>query len=80
MEHVNNATIVTYLETARTELWRERFWGGTEIPFVVASVEVRYRRQIRLDDQVRVGVGVADVRGALLSANNSLKIVPWSPL
>jgi len=26
--HVNNATIVTYLETARTELWRERFGGG----------------------------------------------------
>ena len=62
--HVNNATIVTYLETARTELWRERFGGGSEIPFVVARVEVTYRRQIRLDDEVRVGLRVADLRGA----------------
>ena len=62
--HVNNATIITYLETARTELWRERFGGGSEIPFVVARVEVIFRRQIRLDDEVRVGLRVADIRGA----------------
>lgn len=62
--HVNNATIVTFLETARTELWRERFGGGSQIPFVVARVEVTYKRQIRLDDEVRVGVRVADLRGA----------------
>ena len=62
--HVNNATVVTYLETARTELWRERFGGGSEIPFVVAGIEVRYRRQIRLDDRVVVGVKVSDLRGA----------------
>lgn len=62
--HVNNAAIVTYLETARTELWRERFGGGSDIPFVVARVEVLYRRQIRLDDRVRVGVKVSDLRGA----------------
>lgn len=62
--HVNNATIITYLETARTELWRERFGGGSEIPFVVARVEVTFRRQIRLDDEVRVGLRVADIRGA----------------
>jgi acyl-CoA thioester hydrolase len=62
--HVNNATIVTYLETARTELWRERFGGGSDIPFVVARVEVAFRRQIRLDDSVAVGLRVADLRGA----------------
>ena len=62
--HVNNATIVTYLETARTELWRERFGGGSEIPFVVARVEVAYRRQITLDDEVWVGLRVARMRGA----------------
>jgi acyl-CoA thioester hydrolase len=62
--HVNNATVVTYLETARTELWRERFGGGSAIPFVVAEVRVRYRKQIRLDDLVRVGVWVSDLRGA----------------
>lgn len=62
--HVNNAAIVTYLETARTELWRDRFGGGAEIPFMVATVEVQYRRQIRLDDEVRVGIRVTDLRGA----------------
>lgn len=65
--HVNNATIVTYLETARTELWREKFGGGSDIPFVVARVEVSYRRQIRLDDAVVVGLRVADLRGARYS-------------
>jgi acyl-CoA thioester hydrolase len=65
--HVNNATIVTYLETARTELWRERFGGGTAIPFVVARVEVDYRRQIGLDDRVRVGLRVSGLRGARYS-------------
>jgi len=65
--HVNNAAIVTYLETARTELWRERFGGGTAIPFMVAHLEVDYRRQISLDDRVWVGVRVADLRGARYS-------------
>ena len=62
--HVNNATIVTYLETARTELWRARFGGGSAIPFVVARVEIAYRRQIRLDDAVRVALKVSGLRGA----------------
>jgi acyl-CoA thioester hydrolase len=62
--HVNNATIVTYLETARTELWRQRFGGGLDIPFVVARVEVDYRRQLTIDDEVRVGLWIEDLRGA----------------
>ena len=62
--HVNNAAIVTYVETARTELWRERFGGGAEIPFVVARVEVDFRRPIGLDDRVQVGLHVAELRGA----------------
>ena len=62
--HVNNATIVTYLETARTELWRRRFGGGIDIPYVVARVEVGFRRQIRIDDEVRIGLWVEDLKGA----------------
>jgi len=62
--HVNNATIVTYLETARTELWRRRFGGGIDIPYVVARVEVDYRRQITIDDEVRIGLWVEDLKGA----------------
>lgn len=62
--HVNNATIVTFLETARTELWRQRFGGGLDIPFVVARVEVDYRRELTIDDDVRIGVWIEDLKGA----------------
>jgi acyl-CoA thioester hydrolase len=62
--HVNNATVFTYLETARTELWRQRFGGGTDIPFVVRRVEVDYRRQLTLDDDVRIGIWIEDLKGA----------------
>ncbi len=62
--HVNNATIVTYLEIARTELWRQRFGGGIDIPFVVARAEVDYRRQLTIDDEVTIGLWVEDLKGA----------------
>ncbi len=62
--HVNNAAVVTYVETARTELWRQRFGGGPHIPFVVARLEVRYLKPITIDCTVRVGLRVVDVRGA----------------
>jgi acyl-CoA thioester hydrolase len=65
--HVNNATIVTYLETARTELWRQRFGGGIDIPFVVVRVEVDYRRELTIDDDVRVGLWIEDLKGASYS-------------
>jgi acyl-CoA thioester hydrolase len=64
LAHVNNATVITDVETARTELWREHFGGGSRIPFVVFRLEVDYRRQIGLDDRVNVGLGVTDIRGA----------------
>lgn len=62
--HVNNATVVTYLETARTELWRQRFGGGTEIPFVVRRIEVDFRRQLTLDDRVEIGLWIEGLKGA----------------
>jgi acyl-CoA thioester hydrolase len=62
--HVNNAAIVTYVETARTELWRQRFGGGAAIPFVVFQLTVDYRRQITLDEEVVTGLRVVDLRGA----------------
>ena len=62
--HVNNATIVTYLETARTELWRQRFGGGIDIPFVVRRVEVDFRRQLTIDDEVTVSLWIEDLKGA----------------
>ncbi len=60
-DHVNNAVMVSYLEMARVALWRERLGGHgvDDIPFLVARVEVDYRRPVRLDDRVEVGVGVS---------------------
>jgi acyl-CoA thioester hydrolase len=62
--HVNNATVVTFLETARTELWRQRFGGGIDIPFVVARLEVSYLRELTIDSDVRVGIWIEDLKGA----------------
>lgn len=61
--HVNNAAIVSYLEIARSEMWRERFKGTDpmDIPFVIARLEVDYQRPIRLYDEVMVGLRAADI-------------------
>jgi acyl-CoA thioester hydrolase len=64
--HVNNAVFATYLESARAELWRQRFAGGraTDIPFVVARLEIEYRRPLALHAAVAVGLRVAEVRAS----------------
>jgi acyl-CoA thioester hydrolase len=50
--HVNNAVFLTYMEVARTSFWAERI--GTvrvlEIDFVVARVEIDYRRPVLFND------------------------------
>jgi acyl-CoA thioester hydrolase len=65
-QHVNNSVFVTYLEVARATLWNERF-GGSEagdIPFVIARLEIDYKRPIRLYDTVEVGLRAGEVAGA----------------
>ena len=61
--HVNNAAIVTYLEIVRAEMWRTVFKGADamDIPFVIAKLEVDYRRPIKLYDEVMIGLRAADV-------------------
>lgn len=61
--HVNNAAIVTYLEIARTEMWHTVFQGpdAMDIPFVIAKLEVDYRRPLKLYDPVMIGLRPADV-------------------
>jgi acyl-CoA thioester hydrolase len=64
MDHVNNAVHVTYLEVARTGLWRDRIGNSgsaRDFPFIVARIAVDYRAPIRLDDVVCVEVGVVKV-------------------
>lgn len=64
--HVNNAAFVTYLEVARAELWRQWFRGSqaADIPFVIARLEVDYKRPIKLYDTVRIGLRAADMATA----------------
>lgn len=55
--HVNNATVVTYMETARVHYMREALgWDGnlTTLAIVIARVECDYRAPIQLGDAVRV--------------------------
>ena len=61
--HVNHAMFVTYLEHART-----RWWGGflagrpfSEEGFLIARVELDYRKPIVLGDEVRVELRCAHV-------------------
>jgi acyl-CoA thioester hydrolase len=61
--HVNNAALVSYLEVARSELWRHHFEGADpmDIPFVIARLEVDYKRPVGLYDEVVVALTAADI-------------------
>ncbi len=54
--HVNHAVFITYLEHARTRWWRQLLGERRfeEEGFVMARVEIDYRKPIGLDDPVRV--------------------------
>jgi acyl-CoA thioester hydrolase len=65
-QHVNNATFASYLEMARTQVWRELFGGreAMEIPFFVIRLEIDYKQPVGLYDDVTVWLRVGDIRGA----------------
>lgn len=54
--HVNNATFFTYLEVARTKLFRETFTAlmNKGLLFLVVRAECDYKRPIDLTDRVIV--------------------------
>jgi len=64
--HVNNAIFASYLEMARTEVWRQRFQDheATDIPFFVSRLEIDYKRPLSLYDEVRVWLRVGTIEGA----------------
>jgi YbgC/YbaW family acyl-CoA thioester hydrolase len=63
MGHVNNAKIVTYLETGRMRFFAEVLGARRleDIRFIVAEVSCRYRIPVLLHDRVRVRMHAADV-------------------
>lgn len=56
--HVNNAIYFTYLETARINLFRERFADMMQsgLLFLVVEASCRYRKPIELNDRVHVDI------------------------
>ncbi len=63
MGHVNNAKIVTYLETGRVRFFSEVLGARRveDIRFILAEVSCRYRIPILLHDRVRVRMRISDV-------------------
>ncbi len=63
MGHVNNATVVSYLETGRVLFFAELLGARRveDIPFIIGEVSCRYRAPILLQDRVRVRMWITDV-------------------
>ena len=64
--HVNNATFASFLEMARTAVWRERFGGreAMDISFFVKRLNIEYKRPVALYDEVTVWLRVDEIGGA----------------
>jgi len=63
MGHVNNAVYLTYLEAARFAWWRNAFGaqGLKEHGFIVARVEIDYRKPALPGDRLLVRLRVEDL-------------------
>ena len=63
MGHVNNAKVVTYLETGRMRFFADVLGAERveDIQFILAEVSCRYRLPILLHDPVRIRMCVTDV-------------------
>jgi acyl-CoA thioester hydrolase len=63
MGHVNNAVYVTYIEHARACFFRDAFGVRKieDIDFIVARVEVDFLKSIRMEDDVRIRLGISRV-------------------
>ena len=63
MGHVNNAVYLTYLEAARFAWWRNAFGaqGLKEHGFIVARVEIDYRKPALPGDRLLVRLRVEDI-------------------
>lgn len=79
--HVNNATYFTYLETARTKLFHDKFikFMNQSLLFLVVKAECEYLQPIELKDEViisleisRVGNSSFDIDYTLHNGNEKL--------
>ncbi len=63
MGHVNNAVYATYFEIGRAAFFHEVFGveDVTGFDFILAGLEINYRRPIRMADEVALGLRVGAV-------------------
>ncbi len=75
-QHVNNSAFVTYLEVARAELWRDRFGStrASDIPFVIARLEIDYKQPIKLYNKVMVHLRATNIAGASFSFEYRIEV------
>lgn len=66
LAHVNNATYLSYLETARlhylSRVWQLESRQPHAVPFVIAEATVRYHAPAYLGDRLTVGVRARRIR------------------
>lgn len=72
--HVNNAVFFTYLETARTKLFLEKFLRllNDGLFFLVAKAECEYKKPIDLTDRVLVAMTVTRIGNASFDIDYSM--------
>jgi acyl-CoA thioester hydrolase len=72
--HVNNAVFFTYLETARTKLFLEKFldFMNDGLFFLVAKAECEYKKPIDLTDRVVVDMSVTRIGNASFDIDYSM--------
>jgi acyl-CoA thioester hydrolase len=62
MGHVNNAVYATYLEEARVAYYDDVLSvAADELGFVLANLEIEYRRPIHHGEEVRIGLSTAGI-------------------
>lgn len=62
MGHVNNAVYATYLEEARVAYYDDVLSVTVdELSFVLANLEIEYRRPIKHGEEVRIGLRTAGI-------------------
>lgn len=62
--HVNNAVYLTYLESARMAWWFEVVGSRAlgDVAMILARTEIDYRRQVRQDARLDIGVRCESLR------------------
>jgi acyl-CoA thioester hydrolase len=75
MGHVNNAVYATYLEQARVDYYADVLGVGLDdIDTVLVNLEIDYRSEIALDDEVTVAMGIRDIGESSVTAEYEVRV------